>query len=51
MTFYAEMAAVADELLVEFGFDATIRAKDTATDPVTGAGGSNGAKPGLPVSS
>ncbi|WP_299945352.1 hypothetical protein [uncultured Ruegeria sp.] len=43
MTFYSEMAAVADEMLLEFGYDATIRAADTASDPVTGAGAADGA--------
>lgn len=42
MTFYSEMAAVADELLVEYGYDATIRAADTPSDPVTGVGGADG---------
>ncbi|MEO1108265.1 MAG: hypothetical protein AAFX90_10115 [Pseudomonadota bacterium] len=43
MTFYSEMAATADELLTEFGYDATIRAADTTSDPVTGAGAADGA--------
>ena len=43
MTFYAEMAAVADNALLEFGYDATIRAVGTASDPVTGAGAADGA--------
>jgi hypothetical protein len=43
MTFYSEMAAVADQLLAEFGYDSNIRAADTPSDPVTGLGGSDGA--------
>lgn len=43
MTFYADLAALADELLVEFGFDATVRGLPTPSDPVTGVGGSDGA--------
>ena len=44
MTFFSEMAAVADGLLVEFGYDADIRAADTPSDPVTGVGATDGAK-------
>lgn len=45
MTFYAEMQALADELLgtAEFGATLTIQGVPTPGDPVTGAGGSAGA--------
>lgn len=43
MTFYTEKAALADRLLLKYGFDATVRAADTPSDPVTGLGGANGA--------
>jgi len=43
MTFYAGKAALADQLLLKYGFSATVRAADSPSDPVTGVGGSDGA--------
>lgn len=43
MTLHTNAATSADRLLQRFGYDATIRAVGTAGDPVTGAGGGNGA--------
>lgn len=44
MTFYTDKAALADRLLTKFGYDATIRASDTASDPVHGFGYADGAE-------
>lgn len=43
MTFYTEKAALADRLLLKYGFSATVRAVGAIADPVTGLGGSDGA--------
>lgn len=42
MVDYAKLAAVADRLIAENGFVATIQAASVATDPVTGLGGVDG---------
>lgn len=41
--FYTEKAALADRLLLRFGYDATVTGQPTLPDPVTGAGGGAGA--------
>lgn len=43
MAFYDDMAALADQMLTEFGFAATVRTADAPGDPVTGLGGAAGA--------
>lgn len=43
MTKYARQIAMAQRLIAQKGFAATIRAADTASDPVTGSGASSGA--------
>lgn len=43
MTFYSDKAALADRLLLKYGFTATVRGAATVADPVTGLGGSDGA--------
>lgn len=41
--FYTEKAALADRLLLRFGYDATVTGVPMLPDPVTGAGGGAGA--------
>ena len=43
MADYTRAQALATRLLTKKGFTATIRAEQTAADPVTGAGGADGA--------
>jgi len=40
--FYSDKAALADRLLLKFGYDATVTGRPTQPDPVTGAGGGAG---------
>lgn len=40
--FYVEMAALSTRLISEKGSSLTIRARDTASDPVTGSGAAEG---------